>query len=247
MAGPTNSSNFLKIVQVKWCITLSFIFVFQLTFGQGPTLLDKSANPGEVFVEFDYRTYDVKGSYYLFEDWQKGDIELYTGTSISDQSINYNTENDMLEVMVESQVKVIPVQKIYRFTVKGKDEGKRFFIPGRYYILDEEVPLAGICEVVDSGYYGLLIRYSSDVKEATYVPELDMGKKEDEIIIIKKYYLSFGTNVCSIPKKKALFISLYEPHGEELESYMKEHKLNHRKVEELQVILSFLNDRYSHL
>ena len=229
---------------MKGYLTLIFLFTFHLAFSQGPTLLDKSANPGETIVEFDYRTYEVIGSYYLFDDWQMGDVELYTGTSIHDQWINYNTENDMLEIKTEDQVKVVPVQKIYRFIVKGQNDGDRTFIPCQYYVLEEEVPLVGMCEAIDSGYYGLLIKYSSDVKEATYVPALDMGKKEEEITITKKYYLTFGSNVSPIPRKKQLFISLYKPYNSELVSFMKEHKLNHKKELDLRMILSYLNENY---
>jgi hypothetical protein len=232
---------------MKRYFTLFFLSAFHLAFSQGPTLLDKSANPGETIVEFDYRTYDVIGSYYLFKDWQMGHIGLRSGVYIQDQWINYNSENDMLEVKLEDEVKVVPLTKIGHFILQGQNSDNRFFRPCRNYLIENQVPLTGMCEVVDSGYYGLLIKYFSDVKEATYVPELDMGKKEVEIVIKQEYFLSFGDHVNRLPKRKQSFVSLYEPYEAELGTFIKVHKLNHKKEEELRIILNYLNKRAGQL
>jgi hypothetical protein len=231
---------------MKWYYSFLFIVFYHPAYNQGiSSILDKTTNPGEALVEFDNRSYSIEGSYYIFEDWQMGNINLKSGINIPDQWINYNSENDMLEVKLDNQVKVVPLLKIDQFILKGQDSGERLFLPCSKYLLENDVPLVGLCEVLDTNYFGLIYRYSSDIKEATYVPELDMGKKEDEIVIKKKAYLTFDYHAYIIPKKKQNFISLYQPHHIELELFMKEKKLNHRIEEELQIILDFLNDRFN--
>jgi hypothetical protein len=228
---------------MKRFFCLLLLSSYHLALCQGPTLLDKSANPGETIVEFDNRNYSAEGSYYLFDDWTIGNINLRSGANISDHWINYNSENDMLEIKTKEKVKVVPLLRIDHFIVEEEHAGERLFMPCRSFILEEEVPLAGLCEIIDTGYYGLLVRYSPEIKEATYVPALDMGKKEEEIIIKKNYFLLFGANAFPIPKKKQEFISLYEPHKADVGTFIKDNKLNHRKDQDLRIILNYVNGR----
>ena len=210
------------------------------------SILDKSTNPGEVLVEFDNRWADIKGSYYLLKDWQIGDMVLNSGISVRDQWINYDFEYDNLEVKLENHIKVIPLWSIDNFIVKPHVDDTRLFQPCYDYLLENSIPLAGVCEVLDSNYFGLIIKYTSDIKEATYVPALDMGKKEDEIIVKKKYYLTFGNSAIEIPKKEKCFYDLYAPYKDSLNYFVKEKKLNFKNKEDLKMILNYLNASKRH-
>ena len=82
----------------------------------------------------------------------------------------------------------------------------------------------------------------TDVKESTYIPALDMGNRDDELIIKEKLYLTMGNKVIEIPQKKQTFIQLYPDHIIDLTSFIKEHRLNHRKENDLLKILNYLNE-----
>ena len=82
----------------------------------------------------------------------------------------------------------------------------------------------------------------TDIKESTYIPVLDMGNKEDEMIVRKKLYITKGDFAIEIPQKKQSFVKLYPERIDDLNSYIKERKLNHRNVRDLLIILSFLNE-----
>jgi len=227
---------------MKWNIVAVIVLYSHFGLCQGiGSVLDKSTNPGEVLMEFDNRSPFVVGDYYILDEWQNGDIALKSGALITGQRVNYDLEFDLLEVKFENQIKVVPLLKMDYFTVNGPDNLNRLFKPCGNYVYDNNVPLAGICQIINSNYFGLIIKYTSDIKEATYLPELDMGKKEDEKIVKKKYYLTFGDSACTVPRKKQLFIDLYKPHMAKLELYIKENKLNHRNEEDLCKIISYLN------
>jgi len=223
-----------------------FILIFSLFIshvsGQGiGSIVDHSTNPGEVLMEFDTRSTEIKGSYYLFSDWRKGDIILNSGVSINDQWLNYDVEYDLIEVKLDEEVKIVPLSMLKEFHKADRGHENRFFQPCDNYFHDQKVPMVGICEVLDSNYYGLILKFDTDIKESTYIPTLDMGKKDDELVVIEKLYLTKGNQTIEIPKKKQNFIQLY-PHMTDLNSFLKEKKLNHKNKDDLIIILDFLNE-----
>lgn len=221
---------------------LAFCLVLNPVMGQGiSAIVDHSTNPGEVLMEFDTRSPEIKGSYYLFNDWQKGDFMLKSGASINDQWLNYDVEYDLIEVKLDKEVKIVPLSMLKEFHTADSEHENQFFRPCDNYFHDQKVPMVGICEVLDSNYYGLISKFDTDIKESTYIPALDMGKKDDELVVIEKFYLTKGNRAIEIPKKKQNFIQLY-PHRTDLISFLKEQKLNHKNQDDLLIILDFLNE-----
>lgn len=236
---------FIIYSAMKGISILAFFLVFNQVIGQGiSSIVDNSTNPGEVLVEFDNRSAEIKGSFYLFSDWQKGDLTLNSGVSLSEQWLNYDVEYDLLEVKLVDQEKIIPLSMLKEFNIIGMEQERIFFRPCDNYFHDQIVPMVGMCEVIEANYYGLISRFDTDVKESTYIPALDMGKKEDELIVTKKLYLTVGNQAIEIPKKKQSFIELY-PDRPGLNSFIKEHKLSHKNIKDLRIILNFLNENQS--
>jgi len=192
-------------------------------------------------MEFDNRSIEITGSFYLYDDWMKGDFYLESGASIGDQWINYDVEFDLLEVKLEKEIKVVPLTMLRQFVGFNGEGESRLFTRCSNFFYEQSVPMTGVCEVLDSNFYGLIIRYMTDVKEASYVPALDMGKKEDEHIIKREYYLTSGTRVMEIPGKKQAFYALYPVDQNQLIDFIKKNKLNFRKESDLIKILEFIN------
>jgi hypothetical protein len=221
---------------------LAFSLVFNLAIGQGiSSIVDNSTNPGDVLVEFDNRSVEIKGNYYLFNEWQRGDLILNSGASINEQLLNYDVEYDLLEVKLADEVKIVPLSMLREFYILGKNDNKMLFLPCENYFYDQKIPMVGMCEVIDSNYYGLISRFDIDIKESTYIPAFDMGNREDELIVTKKLYLTKANKAIEIPKKKQSFIQLY-PDRTDLSSFIKEHKLNPKNKDDLLIILDFLNE-----
>jgi len=232
---------------MKWKLIVIVAFIYQNGFSQGiSSILDKSTNPGEVLVEFDNRSVELKGSYYLLNDWQIGNVVFKSGASVVNQWVNYDLECDILEVKLVDLVKVVPLMVIDNFIVSESEIKKRSFKPCSNYLLNNAVPLVGLCEVIDSNYFGLMIKYTAAIKKATYVPALDMGKKEDEKIVRQKYFLTIGNNAVALPRKKQLLIDLFAPYQDNLTLYMKENKLNYKNRHDLLILLGYLNTLLDH-
>lgn len=191
-------------------------------------------------MEFDNRSVQIEGSFYLFSEWQKGDLTLNSGASISAQLLNYDVEYDLLEVKLNGEVKVVPLLMLKEFSFSTHRQESVYYRPCDNYFYEQNVPMAGLCEVLESGYYGLITRFETDIKESTYIPALDMGNKKDELRVTNKLYLTVGNKALEIPKKKQSFIQLY-PDRNDLATFIKENKLSHRNEQDLLIILNLLN------
>ena len=207
------------------------------------SILDHDINPGKLLVEFDNRTIDVKGTYYLDEDWRNGDILLKSGILIQNQMIRYDLEYDMLEVKIPDQVKIIPLRKLESYVTFGTPDNNLLFVNCERYSFEDGTPLSGICQVLDTGYYGGIMKFTYNLKEADYIPALDMGSKSHEIVLKSHIFLSKNKTIYKIPVKKKNFYNFYINPQVDIKLFMKKNKLNHRKPEDLVKVLHFINEQ----
>lgn len=224
------------------CLLAFSLFLHQVA-GQGiGSIVDNSINPGEVLMEFDNRSAQIEGSFYLFDDWKIGELTLKSGASIYDQLLNYDVEYDLLEVKLENEVKIVPLSMLNGFLTSDPEQEQTFYQPCENYFHEPKVPLTGLCEVIETEYYGLISRFMTDIKESTYIPALDMGNKKEELRVKEKLYLTIGDKAIEIPQKKQSFVNLYPDQSLDLTSFIKKHKLNQRNVNDLLIILNYLNE-----
>lgn len=212
------------------------------TQGQGITsVLDPSTNPGEVLVEFDARNSDLEGSFFINEEWQNADIYLKTGSILTNMEVRFDLEFELLEVNLKSQIKVIPIHKFKKFIINNDLGHNISYVNCESYKYEDKTPLTGICEVVDSSYFGMIIKYRYNIKEPTYVPALDMGTQSPEILINNDILLLKGSTTFPLPKNKNKFLSLYEPLDDSVEVFMKRNKINHKNKDNLLQVLNYIN------
>ena len=205
------------------------------------SILDNEVNPGEVLMEFDNRNREIIGNYYINENWRKGNIVLKSGSEIKNQLIRYDLEYDLLEVKLPENVKVVPLRKLNCFRIIDQAE-LNVFQNCDSYSFEDGTSLSGICQVIGEGYFGAIIKYMYDIKESTYVPALDMGKVEDEIIIKKYSFLTKGKTIYKFPGRKKDFFAFFMNPDVDIKSYMSRNHLNYKKEEDLTRILKYVNE-----
>ncbi len=223
---------------------LSLLPIVHVSFSQGiKSILDEDINPGKLLVEFDNRTINVEGTYYLDEEWNEGNILLKSGILIENQMIRYDLEYDMLEIKIPDQVKIIPLRKLKSYVIFSQTDNNLLYVNCDRYSFEDGTPLSGICQVLDTGYYGGIIKFTYLVKEADYIPALDMGSKSDEILLKSHLFLTIDKTIYKIPHKKKDFYNFYINPQVDIRSFMTKNKLNHRKPEDLIKVLHFINMR----
>ncbi|MBR9997792.1 MAG: hypothetical protein KFF73_02420 [Cyclobacteriaceae bacterium] len=204
--------------------------------------MDLETNPGEVLVEFDNRNSEITGNFYVDDSWKKSNIRLKSGTEIKNMLVRYDLEYDMLEVKLSGNTKVVPLRKLDHYRVIEQNE-TIVFRNCDVYAFEDGTELAGICRVIDEGYYGGIIKYTYHIKDATYVPALDMGDQNDKIIIKQNLFLTKDNILYRIPSRKREFYSFFINPGLDIKSYMVKNHLNHKEPEDLEKILKFINKK----
>lgn len=223
-------------------IILLYVTGIHVAYPQGiKSILDNEVNPGEVLMEFDNRNREIIGNYYINENWRKGNIVLKSGSEIKNQLIRYDLEYDLLEVKLPENVKVVPLRKLNCFRIIDQAE-LNVFQNCDSYSFEDGTSLSGICQVIGEGYFGAIIKYMYDIKESTYVPALDMGKVEDEIIIKKYSFLTKGKTIYKFPGRKKDFFAFFMNPDVDIKSYMSRNHLNYKKEEDLTRILKYVNE-----
>jgi len=204
------------------------------------SVLDNEVNPGEVLMEFDNRDREIVGNYYIDQNWKKGNIVLKSGTEIKNQLIRFDLEYDLLEVKLPGNLKVVPLRKLDYFRIIDVPRNNEFQNCDRFSFEDGTV-LSGICQVLVDGYYGAIIKYAYDIKEATYVPALDMGKETDEILIRKYPFIVQDGTVYRIPGRKKNFYELFGNPEVDVKSFIRTNHLNYKREDDLISILQYAN------
>jgi hypothetical protein len=207
------------------------------------SILDHEVNPGVILMEFDNRSKEIIGNYYIDEQWKKADIELKSGILLEDQWIRYDMEYDMLEVKLPETIKVVPLLKLSNYRIT-ETEDSNYYMNCEVYSFEDGTPLSGICGLIETGSYGAIVKYSFEIKEATYVPALDMGTKDDEILIKKYIFLTKNEVIYKLPGSKKEFYSFFINPNADIKTFMKQHKLNHKDPEDLSRILKYINQYY---
>jgi hypothetical protein len=214
-----------------------------LSLAQGvKSILDKEVNPGEVLMEFDDRDKEIIGNYYIHENWQKGNIVLKSGTEIKNQLIRFDLEYDLLEVKLSDNLKVVPLRKLNYYRIIDQ-AASNIFQNCDVYSFNDGTSLSGICQVLEDEYYGAIIKYTYNIREATYVPALDMGKKDDEVIIKEYPFLTKDKIIYKIPGRKKDFYAFFINPDVDIKSYMREQGLNYKNKDDLIKILQYVNEK----
>ena len=208
------------------------------------SILDKSTNPGEVLVEFDDRVVNTRGSYFIDEDWNTGEVYFRSGTIVKDFPVRYDLYNDLLEIQVEDQIKVLPIWKMDGFRYYDEESGIPInFVPCAKFKDKDGVPFTGICRVYAEGQTGLYSRYEYVLKDPDYVVALDMGTQEAEIYIKEKALLYTDDRMHEVPARKKRIYALFDEKEESVREFAHKEKLNPRKISDLKVIVDFINDQ----
>jgi len=228
-------------------VRLVFVTIFSVLAGmnhadsQGmKSILDNEVNPGETLMEFDNRSKEIIGNYYIDDNWKKCNIELKSGILIKNQLVRYDLEYDLLEVKLADELKVIPLRKIKYYRIIDQGDSN-LFQNCDSYSFEDGTPLSGICRVIAGGPCGAIVKYTYVVKEATYVPALDMGTQDEKIIHKEHIFLTKQGTIYKLPGKKKAFYSFFINPNSDIKSYMKQHHLKYKDPDDLAEILTFVN------
>lgn len=199
-----------------------------------------SIGPGSTIFIIPPKTEDRKGSPYLFEQWKKGVVFVKSlNKSYQFDYLKYDLMNNDIELKIDGQVKVIPDKEVKEFVIQDDASGQvlKFIRLDRFSY--ETTPLSGFGQVITEGKVSLIKHSYTEIKEANYRVDLNVGDKFDTILQREKYYFAYKNKIYSANKKKEV-IAFYAAQDKDAKSFIKENKLNvQNEVELAQLILHF--------
>lgn len=195
----------------------------------------------EIIQGFDNREYSVEGDYYLNPDWYEGFITLKNNQTFQQYPLKYDIFNDILEIKVKDEIKILKGEKIASFTWFNEARKEEIFYLNSHDYRLNGTPLIGFFELVADGKVQLLSKVEVAIKDPTYLQGLDMGKQYTEILKKEVYYLSDASKALKEIKNKKDLWEYLGNDAQHVKQHMRQAKLSVKKKQELAQIVSFIN------
>jgi hypothetical protein len=178
---------------------------------------------------------------FAFEYWHDGKIILDTGDTLRGQ-VKYNMQNDLIQLLSKNKLETYTARKIVTFEI--------FDITTKRYRLFYSLPYAFkgqykapvFFELIEEGKMTLLAREVLEVK--TYSSYYSYGASTRIVLVNKFFFLKDDGSILPFSGKKNDMIQLMGTKGEEVEKYIKEHKLNFDRKYDVGRIVEYYNSLF---
>lgn len=186
-------------------------------------------------------SYSTRGSNLLFEEPQKGRILLKNEKEVVGYLMNYDLQNQWMEVMVEGEPRPVELKHMQQFEFYNPQTGKTIlFVNGLDYTMDG-VPLIGVHEVLVNGKVQLFSRQYADVNTSRFLSGFNEVRVQESIRKKEEFYMAKGNELFRIHKKWKDNQALFGEHAYEIELYVKENNLKFKRREDLIKIFETYN------
>ncbi len=191
-------------------------------------------NLGTKITEIPYQS-SIKGSGYLYENWVMADVMMAGQKEIfRDLMVKIDVQHNLLERQYNDEIKLLNASQTISFTVKSD---KDTFLTRN--ALDPNYP-NGFFKVLYNGEVRLLIHYLTDIKKANYNVALDVGNKDDEIIIVNQYYVILEGDLLPVETTRKKLIRQFDSNNQ-VGDYIRDKKINPKNEEDLINLVQYIN------
>ena len=189
---------------------------------------------GTKITEIAYQT-GTKGSGYLYEDWVLADVVMAGDRKIfRDLMVKIDVQQNLLEIQYNDEIKLLNASQTLSFTVKPD---KDTFLTRN--ALDPDYP-DGFFKVLCNGETALLIHYLTDIKKANYNVAMDVGSKDDEIIVVNQSYIVFEGDLLPVGNTRKKLLRQFDS-NKPVRNYIHDQKINPKNVLDLINLVNYIN------
>ena len=177
----------------------------------------------------------IKGSGYLYEDWVLADVVMTGDIPIfRDLMVKIDIQHNLLEIQYNDEIKLLTSSQTFSFNIKSDKD--TFFTRNA---LDPDFP-DGFFKVLCNGETPLLIHYLTDIKMANYNVALDVGNKDDEIIVVNKYYVIWEGDLLPVENTRKKLIKQFDS-NKQVSGYIRDKKINPKNEQDLINLFEYVN------
>ena len=213
----------------------------QKTYNNQKDLIDPAVNPGNILDEMRLPPARTLGTYFYNEAWKAGTVYMINDVVIKGHEIRFDVQKNHLEIRDKHQVRVCAFYKIDRFNILNSLSDTLEFISANKFNFEDGIPIIGFFEVLAKGDVLLYSRSKIKVIESNYVPTVDMGRRDNKIVIREDYFAMKDGIIYEIENSKNKNKYLFDQHFETVKRYAKDNHLKFSKREDLVKIFVFYN------
>ncbi len=189
---------------------------------------------------FDNRSYDLGGSFLLFDNWKNGIVFFEDNTAPIDvESLNYNINTRQFILRSAGQDYGLFLQDAKELLVadlsKIGEYTKRKF--RKIISEDQRLELGEIIEDNENATLYKVVTYK--IAKSNYQPALDQGSVNDRVIKSEVYYIGIDGEFLLLPKNRKKAMKKFSGQ-KQLSKYLQTHKIDMKSEEDLIALINYL-------
>ena len=174
---------------------------------------------------------------YLMETWNTGTIYLKTNQTIKGYKLNYDLENDVVEIETKDGIKLLPGNRVKQFTLKTPSQPDSLrFLNGDAFKF-ENIYNIGFYEVLTSGPKMQVFKKTDvEVIRANFNAITNTGSKTDKITKKDKVYLAANNKVFLL---KGNDFDIFGSKADAVEKFAKTNKLKMKNPQDVAKMVNY--------
>ena len=187
----------------------------------------------------------VVGNAYLNSEWKRTTFMLYDADKmIEGYPSRYGIDEDQFEIKSTHGIKVLNGKRVKSFVwVDSLSKSPHYFVNGREFRNEENVPLSGFYEVLTEGVLTLLSNTEVVVKKPTYNEKLDMGNRDERIVKKARFFYSEDGKIKELSSSKKKFFPVFGEHAGAIQEFVRVNSLSLDEARHLKAIFEQYNKR----
>lgn len=183
---------------------------------------------------------NITGSGYLEEDWQPAYIQFYSSDKVYKiDFLKYDIYHNLFEYKDNEGVKVIYGHYVRNFKLESAIQNREFINAAEYG--SPENKITGFLEILVDNSASLFCHYSAIIKKNNYNVALDVGDKNDKILVKKDYLLGIDNDFLKkIKTRKDL--ERHKPASNQLlKTFIKNNQIRFNQKSDLVELIKYYN------
>ncbi len=182
---------------------------------------------------FENRKEEIKGSPYLFDEWNIGEIKTKLGSVYPNVKLKYAAYSDQLFFLTDDgDERAIAREKVHYFQFNDED--------GKSYLF-EHIPYHGFLQKLTSQSGVILYKkIEKEIKEAPKNNGYNASTGKDEFFERRTYYVLANKQVVPVQGKKE-YLALFPNNNDAIETFIKKNKVKFKKDEKMIDLVEYTN------
>lgn len=180
------------------------------------------------------------GDFYYDTEFRMGSINVYgTESALKNIPMRYNIETNEIELKYPRGIRVMAGEKVQSFAWENESGENAVFINSKDFTYNN-TRLIGFLEIIMQGEIPCFRRKEISFKQNQYIPALNAGDKNTEVIKNEMYLFLLENELKNIKNKRDL-VSYFPSIENELQEFMKKNNLGLKHPDDLKNIFYFIN------